>query len=145
MVMLKIIPLMISAVTVFGCLEEIALAQVPRELTNNSPPIINQQSENKHNYLSKILLIAGLASGAGLIGWRLSQYRQFQVGGSMPRKAHHQLLIDRVSPRLRRQLLRLINDPKTANRLLLGIQKHHPHRPPDWIAEKVIYDFQRGR
>ncbi|MGD1920187.1 MAG: hypothetical protein ACFCAD_15665 [Pleurocapsa sp.] len=54
-------------------------------------------------------------------------------------------LIDRVSPKLRRQLLRLVNDPKTANRLLMGIYKNNSHRSPNWIAEKAIYDLRRGR
>ncbi len=54
-------------------------------------------------------------------------------------------LLDRVSPKLRRQLLRLINDPKTANRLLVGIYKNNSDRSADWLAEKAIYDLKRGR
>lgn len=103
-----------------------------------------REGENEQN-LTKILMLAGLASVAVVIGWQLSHKRP--SGKPLPPlgKASKKALIDRVSPKLRRQLLRLINDPKTANRLLMGIHQHHRDRDPDWLAEKVIYDLRRGR
>ena len=148
MVMLKIIPLIISTVITCICLDDIASAQAHSNLVVFDGRASSNQQSNNDDYLSRILLIAGLASGAGLLGWGLSNYRQSLATGSLPHKTNRnsrKILIDRVSPRLRRKLLRLINDPKTANRLLMGIEKNHPQRNPDWIAEKVIYDFQRGR
>ena len=103
-----------------------------------------QSTSSNNDYSIKILLIAGLASAAAIIGWRLSASQSISVD-NVSKKTSSKALIDRVSPRLRRKLLRLINDPKTANRLLTGIERNHPHRSPDWLAEKVIYDLQRGR
>ncbi|MEL6494344.1 MAG: hypothetical protein AAFQ41_04370 [Cyanobacteria bacterium J06623_7] len=110
-------------------------------------------SSNPNNYaestdLTRILVLIVLISVFGFTGWHLS--RQSYSGrdrNSRPglAKTNRRAPIDRVSPKLRRQLLRLINDPKTANRLLMGVQKHHADRDPDWLAEKVIYDLRRGR
>lgn len=115
----------------------------PLILGNNR--LLNHDASSDQENLTKILILAGLASAIGIIGWQLS--RQGRSATSMPRlgKANNKPLIDRVSPKLRRQLLRLINDPKTANRLLMGIHQHHRDRNPDWLAEKVIYDLRRGR
>ncbi|MEL6442558.1 MAG: hypothetical protein AAFQ80_25365 [Cyanobacteria bacterium J06621_8] len=144
MVRLKTITLAIATtIMICGGFNEVAQGQ-----NNRSDRLqLNQQSAQEDDYLGKILLMAGLASGAGLIGWQLSRYRQSVPSGKVfqPTKQKQKMLLDRVSPRLRRRLLRLINDPKTVNRLLGGIEKNHPHRSPDWMAEKVIYDFQRGR
>lgn len=137
----------IAAIIACSCWGEIATAQNYREVDSRDRLGLTQPSSQGTDYLSKILLIAGLASGAGFIGWRLSQYRQSGSSGSLLKstKQREKSLLERVNPRLRRKLLRLINDPKTVNRLLMGIKQHHPHRSPDWMAEKVIYDFQRGR
>lgn len=107
--------------------------------------VLRGEDTNRQANLTRILILAGLISGVGILGWQLS--RQSRSGRIMPAKgkASNKALIDRVSPKLRRQLLRLINDPKTANRLLMGIQKDHYDRDPDWLAEKVIYDLRRGR
>ena len=98
--------------------------------------------------LSKISILAGLASAMGIIGWQLYRQRpsvKYSSSRNKLTKTKNKALINRVSPKLRRQLLRLINDPKTANRLLMGIYQHNRDRDPDWIAEKVIYDLRRGR
>ncbi|MFM2311691.1 MAG: hypothetical protein RLZZ04_967 [Cyanobacteriota bacterium] len=104
----------------------------------------NNQGSAEEN-LTKILVLAGLISGGGIIGWQLSRQRPSRRLSPSFGKTSSKALIDRVSPKLRRQLLRLINDPKTANRLLIGIHQHHRDRDPDWLAEKVIYDLRRGR
>lgn len=115
------------------------------ELVSGTRLILAQSSNGKNDYLIKTLLIVGLASVVGIVGWRLSRAGQSVSLSNMPGRISSRTVIDRVSPKLRRKLLRLINDPKTANRLLMGIQKDNPHRSPDWLAEKVIYDLQRGR
>lgn len=98
-----------------------------------------------NNNLAKILIFSGLISGVGIVGWYLSRQGKAALSSTVSSKFSQKALIDRVNPRLRRKLLRLINDPKTANRLLMGIYQHHRDRSPDWLAEKVIYDLQRGR
>ncbi|MEN9519191.1 MAG: hypothetical protein RLZZ381_1779, partial [Cyanobacteriota bacterium] len=55
------------------------------------------------------------------------------------------LLIDRLSPKLRKKLLQLIHNRETANRLLTGTMLNHAGRSPNWLAEKVIYDLERDR
>ena len=107
--------------------------------------ILDQEQTPRNENLIKILILGGLASIVGTIGWQMS--RQGSTRTTVPKlgKSRNKALIDRVSPKLRRQLLRLINDPKTANRLLMGIQQHNRDRDPDWLAEKVIYDLRRGR
>lgn len=102
------------------------------------------KSKSKDN-LIKIAFLASLV-GTGALFWKISQSHggtksNLKVFDTKSNKA----LIDRVSPKLRRQLLRLVNDPKTANRLLMGIYKNNSHRSPNWIAEKAIYDLRRGR
>ena len=146
--MLKIISIIICTTIYGGYQTESAIATSNLASESNLAQIqaqILQTEANKNENLTKILVFAGLLSGVGIIGWQLS--RQGTSGRSTPilGKTSNKALIDRVSPKLRRQLLRLINDPKTVNRLLMGIQKDHRDRDPDWLAEKVIYDLRRGR
>ncbi|MGL5836248.1 MAG: hypothetical protein ACRC1Z_23885 [Waterburya sp.] len=119
-----------------------SILQVSSELQDNYH---NNNQDDAEENLTKILILAGLISGAGIIGWQLSRRRPSRISSPSFGKTSSKALIDRVSPKLRRQLLRLINDPKTANRLLTGIHQHHRDRDPDWLAEKVIYDLRRGR
>lgn len=146
--MLKIISIIICTIYA-GYRVESAIAS-PIAVNSHLAQIqsqIPQDRDRPNADLTKILILAGLISGVGIIGWQL--FRQGTSGKTTPILSHtsnsNRALIDRVSPKLRRQLLRLINDPKTANRLLMGIQKHHSDRDPDWLAEKVIYDLRRGR
>lgn len=153
MVMLKILSFVLSSIISSGYLVESMIAQEQSLLTNNDIILLSsdrlaldQTASNNNDYLSKILIIAGFASGAGIIGWSLSSRDRYSRKSSLTiGKIKRKALIDRVGPKLRRKLLRLINDPKTANRLLMGIQKDHPQRSPDWLADKVIYDLRRGR
>ncbi len=153
--MLKILSFILSSIVSSGCLVKSAIAEDYKGLPINpdndivllsqGPVSFNQSSSDKNDYLIKILIIAGLASSVGILGWNLSRKRPTQSVKSIIGNPKNKALVDRVSPKLRRKLLRLINDPKTANRLLMGIQKDHPNRTPDWLADKVIYDLQRGR
>ena len=111
-------------------------------LLSNGLPNVNR--DNRDN-IDKILILAGLVSTTSLIGWQLRQRSSVKYSNYDLGKTSKKALIDRVNPKLRRQLLRLINDPKTANRLLVGIYEQNRDRDPDWIAEKVIYDLRRGR
>ena len=117
-----------------------ALAQDIQIVQNTS-----DDQESSEDNLGRIILLTGLI-GIGSMFWRMAQSRQranssFRLVKSKSETA----LLDRVSPKLKRQLLRLINDPKTVNRLLMGIYKDNSHRSPNWIAEKAIYDLRRGR
>ena len=149
--MLKITSILICMTICSGYQIEPAIA-----LKGNGAKIQNQtllgnsffdRNDARSENLTKILIFAGLISVVGFTGWQIS--RQSHSGKTRPNYRHskrsNKALIDRVSPKLRRQLLRLINDPKTANRLLMGSQRHHGDRDPDWLAEKVIYDLRRGR
>ena len=156
---LKIIGKMFKVISIIICMTICSEYQIDSAIAHNKDGIKTQnqtlladssffnRNDARSENLTKILIFAGLISVVGFTGWQIS--RQSHSGKTRPNYRHgkrsNKALIDRVSPKLRRQLLRLINDPKTANRLLMGIQKHHGDRDPDWLAEKVIYDLRRGR
>jgi hypothetical protein len=149
--MLKIISLIIWTTVYCGYQVDSAIA-LEDNSSNSQNQIflgdegqISQNGENAQENLTKILILAGLVSGVSIIAWQLSRQSQSVRSRSLLGKTSQKALIDRVSPKLRRQLLRLINDPQTANRLLMGMHQHHRDRDPDWLAEKVIYDLRRGR
>jgi hypothetical protein len=149
--MLKIISLIIWTTVYCGYQVDSAIA-LEDNSSNSQNQIflgdegqISQNGENAQENLTKILILAGLVSGVSIIAWQLSRQSQSVRSRSLLEKTSQKALIDRVSPKLRRQLLRLINDPQTANRLLMGMHQHHRDRDPDWLAEKVIYDLRRGR
>ena len=107
--------------------------------------IFNNSNDRSNSNSNQVILFIGLMS-IGLLSWYLFQSRKGNISGSQALNHKSSTpLLDRVSPKLRRQLLRLINDPKTANRLLVGIQKNNGDRSPNWLAEKAIYDLRRGR
>lgn len=90
--------------------------------------------------------ITGLAVGTGIIGWHLTKAYKPSLVNSIPTINNDRAsLLDRISPKLRKELLRLVHNQQTANRLLSGTLISHPHRSPNWIAEKVIYDLKRDR
>ena len=94
----------------------------------------------------KIVGITGLAVGTGVIGWHLTRAYKPSFVNSVPAiNNNNPSLLDRISPKLRQQLLRLVHNRQTANRLLSGTLISHPNRSPNWVAEKVIYDLQRDR
>lgn len=96
--------------------------------------------------LKKIVAITSLAVGTGVIGWHLTRAYKPSLVNSLPAISNHNAsLVDRVSPKLRQQLLRLVHNRQTANRLLSGTLRSNPGRSPNWLAEKVIYDLKRDR
>jgi hypothetical protein len=149
--MLKIISLIIWTTVYCGYQVDSAIALEDNSSNSQNQVFlgdegqISQNGENAQENLTKILILAGLVSGVSIIGWQLSRQSQSVRSRPLLGKTSQKALIDRVSPKLRRQLLRLINDPQTANRLLMGMHQHHRDRDPDWLAEKVIYDLRRGR
>ena len=111
----------------------------------NSDRVGVDSSANQSQNTVKIIFFIGLIS-TGTLFWYLSQSRKSTKPINLkPSRNSETALLNRVNPRLRRQLLRLINDPKTANRLLMGIYKDNSDRSADWLAEKAIYDLKRGR
>ena len=96
--------------------------------------------------LKNIIGLTGLAIGTGVVGYHLTRTYKPSLANSLPTKSdRHTALLDRVSPKLRRELLRLVHNKATASRLLSGTLSSHPNRNPNWLAEKVIYDLKRGR
>ena len=98
------------------------------------------------NNFKQIIGITFLALGTGVITWYLTRSYQPSFVNSLPSiHRSNSSLLDRISPKLRQQLLRLVHNPQIANRLLSGALDSHPSRSPNWLAEKVIYDLQRDR
>jgi hypothetical protein len=95
--------------------------------------------------INKIIGITGLSIGGGFIAYRLYRADKASVTKSLPNSKTNTLLIDRLSPKLRKKLLQLIHNRETANRLLTGTMLSHAGRSPNWLAEKVIYDLERDR
>lgn len=115
---------------------------------NSQDKILNLNKANSQSSreLSKIIIFCGLIGTSTLLWWFFQSRQQGNESSFAPTvKDSPAQLLNRVSPKLRRQLLRLINDPKTVNRLLTGIHHKNPHRSPNWVAEKAIYDLRRGR
>lgn len=105
----------------------------------------NYQSEPSDNF-KNIVGITGLAIGTGVIGWHLTRaYKPSFVNSVSTINNNNTALLDRISPKLRQELLRLVHNRQTANRLLSGTFISHPDRSPNWVAEKVIYDLKRDR
>ena len=107
----------------------------------SSRPAYDQPNDNFKNMVG----LTGLAIGTGLIGYHLSRSHQKSWAGSLPTKSDSGTLLTRINPKLRRELLRLVHNQQTANRLLAGTSNSHPNRSANWVAEKVIYDLKRGR
>ncbi len=100
---------------------------------------------NSADNFNKIIGITGLGLGTGAIAYRLSRAGKPSLANSSFDSNNNSLLLDRVSPKLRQKLLRLVHNKQTANRLLRGTMLGHADRPPNWLAEKVIYDLERDR
>ena len=96
--------------------------------------------------IKNIVGITGLAISTGFIGWQVAKAYKPSLVESIPTTNNNSAsLLDRVSPQLRRELVRLVHDRPTANRLLSGVLISHPDRSPNWLAEKAIYDLKRDR
>jgi hypothetical protein len=94
--------------------------------------------------INRIIGITGLSIGGGFIAYRLYRADKASVTNLANGKTNT-LLLDRLSPKLRKKLLQLIHNRETANRLLTGTMLTHADRSPNWLAEKVIYDLERDR
>jgi hypothetical protein len=94
--------------------------------------------------INRIIGITGLSIGGGFIAYRLYRHDKASVTNLANGKTNT-LLLDRLSPKLRKKLLQLIHNRETANRLLTGTMLTHADRSPNWLAEKVIYDLERDR
>ena len=105
----------------------------------------NRPNPVEPNDFKKIVGITGLAVGTGVIGWHLTRAYKPSLFNSVPANHHDSDVLDRISPKLRRELLRLVHNPQTANRLLSGTLISHQDRSLNWVAEKVIYDLKRDR
>lgn len=93
-----------------------------------------------------IVGLTGLAIGTGVVGYHLTRAYRPSLVDSLPNaNKGHASLIDRVNPKLRKELLRLVHNRAIATRLLSGTLTSHPGRSANWAAEKVIYDLKRGR
>ena len=97
----------------------------------------SEGSENLGN-LSRILTIGLVGAGAAGLMWRINKGNKFL--GTNVNSANYASWVDRVSPPLRKKLLKLLyNDRRTANRLIAGASTTNPGRSVNWLAEKVIY------
>jgi hypothetical protein len=124
--------------------EELVLSQNYPNLSDR--PTYSEPSAD----FKKIVGITGLAIGTGVIGYYLTRGSKPSLINSIEainkiNNNSNASLLDRVSPKLRRELLRLVHNRQTASRLLSGTLISHPDRSPNWLAEKVIYDLKRDR
>ena len=111
------------------------------QINYGNPVERNEPSDDFKN----IVGLTGLAIGTGVIGYHLTRAHRPSFVNSLPANSSGTSLLTRVNPKLRRELLRLVHNQATANRLLSGTLNSHPNRSANWIAEKVIYDLQRDR
>ena len=116
---------------------EITVSQIYGNPSNN-----NEGSDSFKN----IIGLMGLAIGTGVVGYQVSKAYKPSFANSLPTTSNgSSTVLTRVSPKLRRELLRLVHNQATANRLLSGTANSHPGRSANWVAEKVIYDLKRDR
>ena len=115
-------------------------------LRNRDRTWLNTARENSPtDDLNRIIGLTGLGVGTGFIAYRLYRTYQPASNNSLSYGNANTLLLDRLSPKLRKTLLQLVHNRETANRLLTGTMLSHADRPPNWLAEKVIYDLKRDR
>ena len=106
----------------------------------------NRYGNEPSDGLKNIVGLTGLAIGTGIIGYHVSKAYKPSFANNFPvGNGSSTALITSVSPKLRRELLRLVHNRATANRLLSGTANSHPGRSANWVAEKVIYDLKRDR
>ena len=113
------------------------------QINYGNPVESNEPSDSFKN----IVGLTGLAIGTGIVGYHLTRAYKPSLANSLPavNSSSGTSLLTRVSPKLRRELLRLVHNRATAHRLLSGTLNSHPGRSANWIAEKVIYDLKRDR
>ena len=109
-----------------------------------------RQSDRPNNLESwdnfqNVVGLTGLAIGTGVIGYYVTRAYNPSLANSIPTVNSTGSLLDRINPKLRKELLRLVHNKATASRLLSGTLTSHPGRSANWVAEKVIYDLKRDR
>lgn len=141
---------------IIGSLSLPAKAHANEEIAENKAELILSQNygygdrinnDESGDSLRNIVGLTGMAIGTGVVAYRLARAYNPSLVNSLPTTGNdrHTALLDRVKPKLRRELLRLVHNKDTASRLLSGTLSSHPNRNPNWLAEKVIYDLKRGR
>ena len=123
--------------------------------STNSEAILSQVDYRDRTYntepsddFKNIVGLTGLAIGTGVVGYHLTRAYKPSLANSLPTLNNSNSgssLLNSISPKLRRELLRLVHNRQTANRLLSGTLNSHPGRSANWLAEKVIYDLKRDR
>lgn len=102
----------------------------------------SRNTQEQSDDFGKIVGLTALGAGATSLAWYFNQSKARSLSVS----TQDRLSIDRVNPKLRKKLLKLVyNNRQTANRLLTGASFSHPDRSIDWLADKVIYDLERDR
>lgn len=120
---------------------------------SNNVELILSQANYRESYpnaepaddLKNLIGLTGLAIGTGIVGYHLSRAYKPSLANLPTANKGGTISLDRVSPKLRRELLRLVHNQQTASRLLSGTSNSHPGRSANWVAEKVIYDLKRDR
>lgn len=106
----------------------------------------NYNNAEPDDSFKNIVGLTGLAIGTGVVGYHLTRaYRPSLVNSIPAVNSTGTTLLDRINPKLRKELLRLVHNRATASRLLSGTLTSYPGRSPNWAAEKVIYDLKRDR
>ncbi|MEM7595589.1 MAG: hypothetical protein AAF383_29490 [Cyanobacteria bacterium P01_A01_bin.83] len=127
--------------------EDTLVKPVNDELILSQVDYGNRYSNEPSDSLKNAVGLGVLAIGTGVIGYHVSRAYKPSLVNSLPtiNSGSSATLLARVSPKLRQDLLRLVHNQQTANRLLNGTYRSHPGRSANWIAEKVIYDLKRDR
>ncbi|MEO0834599.1 MAG: hypothetical protein AAFY16_01070 [Cyanobacteria bacterium J06642_3] len=130
-----------------GANEDTLVKPVNDELILSQIDYGNRYSNEPSDSLKNAVGLGVLAIGTGVIGYHVSRAYKPSLVNSLPtiNNSSSTTLLARVSPKLRQELLRLVHNQQTANRLLNGTSNSHPGRSANWIAEKVIYDLKRDR
>ncbi len=107
------------------------------QIDDRNSPYDNKTDDGLKNMIG----LTGLALGTGVVGYYVSKaYKPSGINNSS-----NVTLLAHTSPKLRRELLRLVHNQQTVNRLMNSTSNSHPGRSANWIAEKVIYDLKRDR
>ena len=130
-----------------GANEDTLVKPVKDELILSQIDYGNRYNNEPSDSLKNMVGLGVLAIGTGVIGYHVSKSYKPSLVNSLPtiNSSSSTTLLARVNPKLRQELLRLVHNQQTANRLMNGTSNSHPGRSANWIAEKVIYDLKRDR
>ncbi|PSB10577.1 hypothetical protein C7B62_08895 [Pleurocapsa sp. CCALA 161] len=113
------------------------------QIDDRNIPYDNETDDGLKNMIG----LTGLALGTGVVGYYVRKAYKPSFVNLLPgiNNSSNVTLLARTSPKLRRELLRLVHNQQTVNRLMNSTSNSHPGRSANWIAEKVIYDLKRDR